>query len=185
MHKGSINDAIEQIKNGKIIVLPTDTVYGVGVDASNESAVKNLLKIKKRKNNIPILAPNTEQAFKICKNIPDIAYELAKKYWPGALTIVLEKSVNWFLGETSNNTVAVRVPNNKIALEILEKTGLLAVSSANEKTKIEAISPNQAYFSDKISIVVDGGILEKHKSSTIVSCVGKGMKILRQGEIKI
>jgi tRNA threonylcarbamoyl adenosine modification protein (Sua5/YciO/YrdC/YwlC family) len=184
MWKTIVAQAIKVVKNGELIVFPTDTVYGVGVVPYNKLAIKKLLLTKNRTKTLSILCSNTKEAFNLGKNIPNIAQELANKYWPGQLTMVLQKNVDWFLGDIKN-TIAVRVPNNKIAFSILKETGPLAVSSANKNGETPASTYKDAHFSNIVSYVVDGGDLPKREASTIISFEKNKILTLRQGVIKI
>ena len=181
----NIKKIVNTVNNGEIIVIPTDTIYGVGVKADNKKAIRDLMKIKGRKNNIPILVSDIQSALKLFNNLPMKLKNLANKYWPGALTIVYEAKNDKYL-TNSNGTIAVRVPNNKITKMILEKTGPMAVSSANKIGEKEPENMSQALFSDKISMLVkDKEIKKKNRASTIVTFEDNKIKILRQGDIKI
>lgn len=126
--------ARQAIAKGRLVVLPTDTVYGVGANAFSPSAVASLLEAKGRgrQSPPPVLIPSAQTLPGLAMNIPDVVSQLTAKFWPGGLTLIVDAqpSLTWDLGDT-NGTVAVRVPNHPIALELLAETGPLAVSSAN------------------------------------------------------
>jgi tRNA A37 threonylcarbamoyladenosine synthetase subunit TsaC/SUA5/YrdC len=130
------------------------------------------------------LAPSSEAAFAIAKNVPETARLYARQYWPGALTLILEKAVNWDLGDLKDS-VAVRVPNSAITLQILQNTGPLAVSSANKtgEPPVETVAAAKAVFKpDEVSVFVDGGTLKDAPPSTIYSFIEN--RILRSGKIQ-
>ena len=135
------------IQRGRLIVLPTDTVYGIGADAFNATAVAALLSAKGRGRQMPppvlVSAKTTLEA--LTSGIPDWARALADEFWPGPLTLVLHQqtSLQWDLGET-RGTVAVRMPDHEVALELLSRTGPMAVSSAN-RTGLPAAQDADGY----------------------------------------
>ena len=180
--------AIEAIRGGELVVLPTDTVYGVGADAFSPGAVDKLLTAKGRGRDkpSPVLVASIEDAEKLAVSIPPVARALMEEYWPGALTIILpaREEIGWDLGET-NGTVALRMPNNPIALELLRRTGPLAVSSANLTAQHPAATVAQAsdQLGEKIAVYLDGGECGGGVPSTIV-IVGDTLTIVRHGAIE-
>lgn len=180
--------AIDAIRAGELVVLPTDTVYGVGADAFSPKAVDKLLTAKGRGRDkpSPVLVASIEDAEKLAVSIPPVARALVKEYWPGALTIILpaREEIGWDLGET-NGTVALRMPNNPIALELLRRTGPLAVSSANLTARHPAATVTQAsdQLGEKIAVYLDGGECGGGVPSTIV-IVGDTLTIVRHGAIE-
>ncbi len=187
---------------GELIVLPTDTVYGIACDAFNPEAVRRLLDAKGRGTDAPppVLIPGIPTLDALAENIPDEARTLVKAFWPGALTIIVpaRESLTWDLGET-HGTVALRMPDNEIALELLSETGPLAVSSANLTGQPAALTAEEALsaFGDAVSVYLDGGPLSadagaeddsaRERGSTIVDAtgvaIGKAMTIVRHGAI--
>jgi len=145
----------------ELVVLPTDTVYGIGANAFNPKAVEALLEAKGRDRTSPppVLIPKVETLSALAADLPLVANQLASAFWPGALTMVLkaQRSLEWDLGETKG-TVALRVPDHKITLALLEDVGPLAVSSANLTGEPAAVNVQQAvdYFGDKVSVYLDG-----------------------------
>jgi L-threonylcarbamoyladenylate synthase len=189
------------ITHGELIVLPTDTVYGVGADAFNAPAVQRLLDAKGRgrQSPPPVLIPDLATLDALAETVPDEVRELARVFWPGGLTIVLpaQPSLAWDLGET-RGTVALRMPNHTIALELLSETGPLAVSSANKTGMPAALTAADAaeMLGDAVSVYLDGGTAGTsytgasvtETSSTIVDATGLasgvgGLRILRHGVI--
>ncbi|MGA0568811.1 L-threonylcarbamoyladenylate synthase [Rathayibacter sp. KR2-224] len=189
------------IESGGLIVLPTDTVYGIGADAFSASAVASLLAAKGRgrQSPPPVLIPALTTLDALAETVPQEARDLAGAFWPGGLTIVLpaQPSLSWDLGETQG-TVALRMPNNPVALALLRSTGPLAVSSAN-KTGMPAATTAQeaeAMLGDSVQVYLDGGKTGidytatglTETSSTIVDATalasGSGkLRILRHGVI--
>lgn len=183
---------------GELIVLPTDTVYGVGCDAFNPQAVQRLLEAKGRGPSAPppVLIPGIPTLDALAENVPDEVRTLVKAFWPGALTVIVpaRESLTWDLGET-HGTVALRMPNNEIALELLSETGPLAVSSANLTGQAAAASVEEAVaaLGDAVSVYLDGGPstltsdLAQERGSTIVDAtgiiLGKELMIVRHGAI--
>ncbi|MCS4484091.1 L-threonylcarbamoyladenylate synthase [Gleimia sp. 6138-11-ORH1] len=178
---------VTAINTNQPIVFPTDTVYGIAGNPGSKEAIETLLAAKGRgrQKPPPILLANAQQVTKIAKDVPAAAYRLMEAFWPGALTLILKsgEEVKYDLGDMPD-TVAVRMPDNPIALQILAKTGPLAVTSANLTGAPAATDCPQAvtYFADKVAVYVDGGATEGNLPSTIVSCVDE-VKILRRGKI--
>lgn len=157
----------------ELVVLPTDTVYGIGCDAFSAKGVAALLAAKGRgrQSPPPVLIPNIATMRALAESVPDAALALANTFWPGALTIILrsQPSLTWDLGETKG-TVALRMPDHKIALALLEEVGPLAVSSANLTGEPAAVTCAQAegYLGKSVKVYLDGGPSPKGEASTIV-----------------
>jgi tRNA threonylcarbamoyl adenosine modification protein (Sua5/YciO/YrdC/YwlC family) len=153
--------------------MPTDTVYGIGCDAFSAKGVEALLAAKGRgpQSPPPVLIPNTQTLHALAESVPDVAVRLAETFWPGALTMILraQPSLNWNLGET-RGTVALRMPDHKIALALLEEVGPMAVSSANLTGEPAATTCQQAeaYLGSSVSVYLDGGTSPKGEASTIL-----------------
>jgi tRNA threonylcarbamoyl adenosine modification protein (Sua5/YciO/YrdC/YwlC family) len=181
------------IASGKLIVLPTDTVYGVGANAFSPAAVAALLAAKGRgrQSPPPVLIPNAATISGLAMNVPDITHELTAAFWPGGLTIILDAqpSLTWDLGD-ANGTVALRVPNQPIALELLAETGPLAVSSANRTGVAAALTAADAHtqLGDSVDVYLEAGAPALGEASTIVDLTplsrGTGLaRILRLGAV--
>lgn len=157
----------------ELVVLPTDTVYGIGCDAFSAKGVSALLAAKGRgpQSPPPVLIPNLATLNALAENIPDVATRLAETFWPGALTMILraQPSLSWDLGETKG-TVALRMPDHKIALALLEEVGPMAVSSANLTGEPAATTCQQAeaYLGQSVQVYLDGGNSPKGEASTIL-----------------
>lgn len=165
--------ARQAIARGELIVMPTDTVYGIAADAFTPAAVQRLLDAKGRGRDQPppVLVAGQSALAALVEEIPEPVQRLVDEFWPGGLTIVLpaQPSLAWDLGDTLG-TVAVRMPDQRVALELLEETGPLAVSSANLTGKSAAISADgaQSMLGDSVAVYLDGGHSETGVASTIV-----------------
>jgi L-threonylcarbamoyladenylate synthase len=150
------------IGKGELVVLPTDTVYGVAADAFNPKAVTRLLAAKgrSRQSPPPLLIPGIPTLDALAETVPDEVRALVAAFWPGGLTVILpaRSSLNWDLGDT-NGTVALRMPSNRVVLEILSETGPLAVSSANLTGEPAAMTAQDArrMLGDSVSVYLDDG----------------------------
>lgn len=186
--EAGIAAATTAIRAGELVVLPTDTVYGVGADAFDATAVQRLLDAKGRGREMPppVLISTAATLDALASEVPSWARLLVEKYWPGPLTIVVREqgSLQWDLGET-RGTVAVRVPQDPVALELLARTGPLAVSSANLSGQPAATDADQAaaMLGEKVEVILDGGPTTDEVPSTIVDCTGEQPRLLRVGAI--
>jgi tRNA threonylcarbamoyl adenosine modification protein (Sua5/YciO/YrdC/YwlC family) len=188
--EAAIDAAAMAIRQGRLIVLPTDTVYGIAADAFSPDAVQSLLAAKGRGREMPppvlVSAATTLDALAI--GIPSYARALVEAFWPGALTIVCrqQSSLQWDLGET-RGTVAVRMPDDEVALAVLERTGPLAVSSANLSGRPAARDADEAesMLGESVEVIVDAGTTLGAEASTIVDCTGSEGRILRRGAISL
>ncbi|GAB2726595.1 L-threonylcarbamoyladenylate synthase [Nocardioides pakistanensis] len=178
------------VQRGQLVVLPTDTVYGVGADAFDSASVRRLLAAKGRGRDMPppvlVSAPTTLDALAV--GVPSYARALIAELWPGPLTIVCRQqpSLQWDLGDT-RGTVAVRMPDHPVALELLARTGPLAVSSANLTGKDAATDADAAeeMLGDSVEVLLDGGPTPGAVPSTIVDCTGETGVVLRLGAISL
>ncbi|MGI5212260.1 L-threonylcarbamoyladenylate synthase [Plantactinospora sp. CA-290183] len=182
--------AIEAVKNGELVVLPTDTVYGVGADAFTPYAVQALLTAKGRgrQHPPPVLVGSRHTLDGLVFMLPSAARDLADAFWPGALTIVVEHSpsLQWDIGET-NGTVAVRMPLHPVALEVLRETGPMAVSSANKTGQPPAVTAEEArdQLGYAVRAYLEAGPCPEPVPSTIVDVTGEVPRVLRQGAIPL
>ncbi|MCU1513667.1 MAG: hypothetical protein JWO10_757 [Microbacteriaceae bacterium] len=186
------------IGRGELVVIPTDTVYGLAVDAFNPEAVQRLLEAKGRTRQAPppVLIPGIPTLDALAEAVPDEVRALVAAFWPGGLTVILpaRESLQWDLGET-RGTVALRMPNNQYALELLSETGPLAVSSANltGQTAAMTAAEAEAMLGDSVSVYLDGGPAGSEyeagagTGSTIVDATGLltggSLSIVRHGVI--
>lgn len=178
------------VREGGVIVLPTDTVYGIGTIATRPEAITRLLAAKGRDRQMPppVLVPTAASIDELCVNVPDAAYRLAKAYWPGGLTLILEArpDLGWDLGDT-NGTLAVRMPDHEATLALLAATGPMAVTSANTTGNPPAISIDEArgYFADRVDAYVDGGQSRVGTSSSIIDLAHGQARALRVGALSL
>jgi len=188
--EAAVEAAALAIQQGELIVLPTDTVYGIGADAFDPVAVRGLLAAKGRGRNMPppVLVSSATTLDALAVRVPGYARTLVEQFWPGPLTLVChqQSSLQWDLGDT-RGTVAVRMPDDEIALAILERTGPLAVSSANKTGMPAATDADQAIemLGDDVDVVVDGGPSAGGEASTIVDVTGSQGRVLRRGALSL
>jgi L-threonylcarbamoyladenylate synthase len=189
--EAAIEAASLAIQRGQLVVLPTDTVYGLAADAFDPGGVSDLLAAKGRGREMPppvlIGAASTVDA--LATRVPDYARVLIEEFWPGPLTLVLhqQSSLQWDLGDT-RGTVAVRMPDHELALELLERTGPLAVSSANTTGLPAATDAETAekMLGDSVAVVVDAGALPgAGEASTIIDATGTSGRLLRRGALAL
>jgi L-threonylcarbamoyladenylate synthase len=182
--------AVAAVLKGALVVLPTDTVYGIGADAFRPSAVASLLAAKGRGRDMPppVLVGSVRAATALVEDLGPYGQELIDEFWPGGLTVVCRasRSLKWDLGETKG-TVAVRMPQHPVALEVLAETGPMAVSSANLTAKPAATAAPDAreQFGDAVEVYLDAGKCETDTPSTIVDLTGDMPRLLRGGAISI
>ncbi|WP_265444938.1 L-threonylcarbamoyladenylate synthase [Flexivirga meconopsidis] len=183
-----ITAASDAILRGECVVIPTDTVYGIGADAFNAAAVAQLLEAKGRGREMPppVLIPNRQTVDGLAMSVPSYVWRLIDAFWPGGLTLVLraQQSLAWDLGDT-NGTVGLRMPDDEITLAVLERTGPLAVSSANRTGKPSATTVTEAGFmlGHYVDVYLDGGERGADTSSTILDCTKPDPVVLREGTI--
>lgn len=186
--EAGIAAATTAIRAGELVVLPTDTVYGVGADAFDAAAVQRLLDAKGRGRDMPppVLIGVAATLDALGRDIPAWARTLVTRYWPGPLTLVLrqQSSLRWDLGET-RGTVAVRMPDDEVALSLLRRTGPLAVSSANTTGSPAATDADAAeeMLGGQVAVILDGGPTKGEVPSTILDCTGDAPRLLRAGAI--
>ncbi|CAN1512450.1 SUA5 Putative translation factor (SUA5) [Mycobacteriaceae bacterium] len=184
----AIAAATDAVKSGRLIVLPTDTVYGVAADAFDNGAVANLLAAKGRGRDMPVgvLVGSWHTISGLVYSVPDAAHELIRAFWPGALSLVVQQapSLQWDLGD-ARGTVMLRMPLQPVALDVLRAVGPMAVSSANVSGQSPATTAAEAQrqLGDRVDVYLDGGTSEQQAASTILDLTGEVPKILRAGPI--
>lgn len=186
--EAGIANAALAVQRGQLVILPTDTVYGVGADAFSAEAVARLLSAKGRGRDMPppvlVSAVGTLDALAV--GVPSYARALVGALWPGPLTVVCRQqpSLQWDLGET-RGTVAVRMPDHEVALELLERTGPMAVSSANTTGLPASTNADEAerMLGEKVEVLLDSGPTPGAQPSTIVDVTGEHGRVLRRGVI--
>ncbi len=185
-----VQAAIEAVKRGDLIVMPTDTVYGIGADAFRSFAVTALQNAKGRGRNVPppVLVGSSSTLDGLVFGLPSVARDLVEAFWPGGLTIVVEHAptLQWDLGDTGG-TVGLRMPLHPIALEVLRETGPMAVSSANKHGQPTAMTAEKAreQLGYSVSVYLEGGPSDRTEPSTIVDLTSDVPRILRAGAISL
>ena len=187
LQENNLESAIDAIKNGEVIGIPTETVYGIGVDPYSQTAVDKIFSLKERSEKKPlsilISSFHEIQNLNVTTLIPDVV----ELYWPGPLTIIVETSNDFAngVGTKEPSSIGVRVPENELAINLLKQTGPLAVTSANISGKEDFTSDEQvrAAFGDEISHYFSGESLHGN-GSTVVDLRVDGGEVLRQGPLK-
>jgi tRNA threonylcarbamoyl adenosine modification protein (Sua5/YciO/YrdC/YwlC family) len=184
----AITAAASALKSARLVVMPTDTVYGLAADAFDSSAVAALLAAKGRGRDMPVgvLVGSWHTIEGLVYYVPDTARELIRAFWPGALSLVVQQapSLQWDLGD-SRGTVMLRMPLQPVALELLRETGPLAVSSANVSGQPPATTSAlaQAQLGELVDVYLDAGPSVQQAASTIVDLTGPVPRILREGPV--
>ncbi len=186
--QAQIERGISILKQGGLVAFPTDTVYGLGASASNQPAVARIYQVKERPKDmaLPLLLAHTSQINEVACPVPPIAWLLADKFLPGALTIVLYKSNSVLdIVTGGGSTVAVRIPAHPIPVALAEDLGPIVGTSANLSGKPSALTADEvcSQFGDKIDLVIDAGRCPGGRESTIVDVTGEVPVILREGAI--
>lgn len=188
--EAAIEAATMALQGGDLAVIPTDTVYGVAADAFDPDAVADLLMAKGRGRSMPppVLISSASTLDALATDVPAFARALVEEFWPGPLTLVCRQqgSLQWDLGD-ARGTVALRMPDDELALEILERTGPLAVSSANATGEPAATDADEAarMLGDTVAVIVDAGPSRGGAASTIVDATGSQGRVLRLGALSL
>lgn len=181
--------AASTVRAGQLVVLPTDTVYGVGCDAFSSTAVRALLSAKGRGRDmpVPVLVGSWSTVDGLVLGVPARARALIEAFWPGGLSLVLPHapSLSWDLGDT-RGTVMLRMPLHPVALELLRDVGPMAVSSANRSGLPPATTADAAreQLADRVGVFLDGGP-SSESASTIVDLTAEDPVVLREGAVSI
>jgi L-threonylcarbamoyladenylate synthase len=184
----AIASAAHSVASGQLVVLPTDTVYGIGADAFDAKAVAELLAAKGRGRDmpVPVLIGSWATIEGLVSIVSERTWDLIEAFWPGGLTLVVEHapSLSWDLGD-ARGTVAVRMPLHPVAIELLEVTGPMAVSSANISGRPAALTAADAQeqLGDDVAVYLDGGPAATGVASTIVDVTAEVPRILRTGAV--
>jgi L-threonylcarbamoyladenylate synthase len=187
----SIKRAVHLLRKGEVVAFPTDTVYGVGANAFERFAVRQIFKVKQRPadKSLPVFIYQIDDLNLVAREVPDEAWRLLQKFWPGALTVVLRK--NSALPDVvtgGQDTVAVRIPDHPVSLELVIKTGRpLAVTSANlsgQPTPTTAQGVMEQ-LGENLPLVLDGGPSTVSRPSTIINLSCTPPRVLREGPITV
>lgn len=186
--KAGIDSAVSALRSGRLVVLPTDTVYGIGADAFDGTAVAALLAAKGRGRDmpVPVLVGSWHTIDGLVYTVPPAARELIRAFWPGALSLVVRQapSLQWDLGD-ANGTVMLRMPMHPVAIELLREVGPMAVSSANVSGQPAAVNAAEAQdqLGDRVAVYLEAGTSERGAASTIVDLTTAAPRVLREGPV--
>jgi L-threonylcarbamoyladenylate synthase len=194
----ALKQAAKSLKEGHLVAFPTETVYGLGADANNESAVSKIYRVKGRPQDHPLIVhvADWQSMGEWAEEIPDYAIDLARAFWPGPMTLILKRSElakDFITG--SQDTVGIRVPNQSLALQLLTEFSKLggkgvAAPSANRfgqvsPTTAQAVQEELSAFLDEKDVILDGGPCSVGVESTIIDCTNTNPRILRPGAITL
>ena len=184
-----IHKALGILQNGGIVAFPTDTVYGMGTLAFDNTAIESIYTAKDRpiEKAIPILIGDLSDLEKVGRDIPDMALRFAARFWPGPLTCVVPKQPTLPVAVSATPTVAVRIPNHPDALALLRAAGPMAVTSANISGQPSPTTAQEVYeqLNGRIPLILDGGKTPGGVPSTLVDCTGEQPIILREGPLNL
>lgn len=186
--EANIGHAVDALRDGQAVVLPTDTVYGIGADAFNLDGTARIFAAKDRERRVPlpVLVRSPKQLLGLTPAVPEVAEALMAAFWPGALTLVVpaEPGIRWDIGKTEG-TVAVRMPLDDVALEVIRAVGPMAVTSANRHGELPATTAQQAHeqLGDAVACYLDDGPRTESSPSTIVDLTRAEPHVLRAGAI--
>ncbi len=188
--RAGLEAAAHAAASGNLVVLPTDTVYGIGADAFNAAAVRALLAAKGRGPDmpVPVLVGSWTTIEGLVMAVPPVARTLVEAFWPGGLSLVVEHapSLQWDLGD-AKGTVMVRMPLHPVAIDLLRLVGPMAVSSANRSGQPPAttVADAQAQLGEQVSVYLDGGPSPIGVASTVVDITGDVPRVLRVGAVPL
>ena len=186
----ALDEAVHALGRGGLVVMPTDTVYGIAADAFTPTAVAALLAAKGRGRQMPppVLVADLRTLDGLCTDVPDAVRDLVEVFWPGGLTVICraQPSLAWDLGET-HGTVAVRMPAHPAALALLRRTGPLAVSSANRTGRPAATTAldAQGQLGGAVAVYLDGGEAPGGVASTILDATSGALRVVRTGAVAL
>jgi L-threonylcarbamoyladenylate synthase len=184
----TVEDVARTVRNGGLVVYPTDTVYGLGCDPFNISAVKRLISAKgSRGKPLPILAHCLDDVERVAE-LSELARRIGERFWPGPLTLVLPKKGVPDVVTLGATSVGVRIPDHRVTLRLVELSGGLLVGTSANKTGLPPPSTaSEAYeqLRGKVDVVLDGGAAKLRASSTVLDLTGEVPKVLRKGPLTV
>ena len=185
----AIQQALSILNEGGLVAFPTDTVYGLGALAFDGPAVESIYVAKDRpiEKAIPVLIGDTQDLERVGMDVPEVAYRLAARFWPGPLTVVIPKRPTLPESVSATSTVGVRVPDHAVARALLRATGPMAVTSANISGQPSPSTAQEVFtqLGGRIALIVDDGSTPGGVPSTVLDCTGYDLKILREGPISL
>jgi L-threonylcarbamoyladenylate synthase len=185
----TLRRALEVLRTGGLVAFPTDTVYGVGALAFDGKTIESIYAAKDRpvEKAIPVLIGEANELEKVGIDIPKVALQLAARFWPGPLTILVPKRPDLPKSVSATSTVGVRVPDHDVARALLRLAGPMAVTSANLSGAQSPVSAQEVYeqLGGRIPLIIDGGRTPGGVPSTLVDCTTPELKILREGPIRL
>jgi len=188
-HSEALPSALKILRAGGLVAFPTDTVYGLGALAFDNTAIESIYKAKDRpiEKAIPILIGDLSDLYKVSDDIPNMALRFATRFWPGPLTCILPKKQTLPLAVSATSTVAVRIPDHADARALLRAAGAMAVTSANISGQPNPSTAQEVYdqLNGRIPLILDGGKTRSGVPSTLVDCTGEKPVVLREGPISL
>lgn len=188
-HSEALPSALKILRAGGLVAFPTDTVYGLGALAFDNTAIESIYKAKDRpvEKAIPILIGDLSDLDKVADDIPNMALRFASRFWPGPLTCILPKKQTLPLAVSATATVAVRIPDHADARALLRAAGAMAVTSANISGQPNPSTAQEVYdqLNGRIPLILDGGKTRGGVPSTLVDCTGEKPVVLREGPISL
>ncbi|HEU0295990.1 MAG TPA: L-threonylcarbamoyladenylate synthase [Anaerolineales bacterium] len=185
----AVQQALDVLNKGGLVAFPTDTVYGVGALAFDGRAIEAIYEAKDRpiEKAIPVLIADMADMEKVGLDIPEIAYRLASRFWPGPLTVVIPKKPTLPEVVSATATIGVRVPDHEVARALLRAAGPMAVTSANISGQPSPSTAKEVFvqLGGRIDLILDGGQTPGGVPSTVVDCTANDLKILREGPITL
>lgn len=187
-HQPEIARAIDVLKNGGVVVIPTDTLYGLAADVFNERALQRVFSIKGRpaRMALPVLVSSLEQAMSVSRDVSEVGKTLARLFWPGPLTLVFQRATGLSsLVTGGGETVAVRVPDHPVPLHLTTNFGPITGTSANLSGGPDLLTPDEieAQLASNVDYIVRCGPAPTGISSTVVDVTGNTPKLLREGAL--
>jgi L-threonylcarbamoyladenylate synthase len=184
---GTHSRALAVLQRGGLVAFPTDTVYGLGALAFNSAAVRRIYAAKDRsvEKAISVLIADPADLVKVTLEVPQVAVRLASRFWPGPLTLVVEKHPDLPETVSAGTTIGVRVPDHPVALALLRSAGPMAVTSANLSGRSSPSTAQEVFaqLGGRIELILDGGKTPGGIPSTVVDCTGTEPRILRPGPV--
>jgi L-threonylcarbamoyladenylate synthase len=183
----ALERAMEILRDSGLVAFPTDTVYGVGSLAFDVEGIEKLYQVKERQHTkaIPILLSHKDQLSQVCGEINNTIERLSNHFWPGPLTLILPRSAKLPANISQYDTIGVRIPDHPLALALIDRTGPMAVTSANLSGEPNTCTAQEVFeqLGGRISLILDGGITPGGTPSTVVDCTSPELRILRSGPI--